>query len=109
MSDQASNVQVGMTVYGSDGRRIGSVERIDGEALVAAGCHVTLAAIERIEDGDIHLWGDCDTYTVEDGEDEAVVQCERSRGLPHTDAPLFVNEREVEQSLEERLPRDGAR
>ena len=102
----AIEVRVGMEVYGADGRRVGSVERVGEGAFFAAGHRVTMDAVERIEAGRVHLWGDKGTYTAERDEDK-VVQRERSKGLPHTDAPLFVNEREVERSLEERLPRDG--
>ena len=38
-----------------------------------------------------------------------MAQRERSKGLPNTDEPLHVNARDVEASLEERLPRDGQR
>lgn len=102
----AIDVREGMEVYGADGRRVGSVERVGDGAFVAAGHRVTMDAVERIEAGRVHLWAEKGTYAAESDADD-VVQRERSQGLPHTDAPLFVNEREVEQSLEERLPRDG--
>jgi hypothetical protein len=98
-----------MEVYAADGRGLGTVERVEHGALFAAGHRVTLDAVERIEAGRIHLWGDRGAYTVEGSDDEAAVQWDRSEGLPHTDEQLYVNEREVERSLEERLPRDGHR
>jgi hypothetical protein len=106
---QAGSVQPGMEVYGADGQPVGTVERVSEGAFFAAGRRLANDAIQRIEAGHVHLFGDSGTYAVEDGGDEAAVQRERSKGLPNTDAPLFVNEREVEASLEERLPRDGER
>lgn len=106
---QAGSVQTGMAVYGSDGQRLGTVERVGDGAIFLAGRKVTLESIERVEAGEVHLWGDSATYAEFDAQDEDVVSRERSKGLPNTDAPLQVNAHDVEASLEERLPRDGQR
>ena len=102
-------LQEGMAVLCCDGRRLGTVERVGDGAFFVAGRRVTLDAVERIAAGEVHLWGDSATYSAFDADDEAVAQRERSKGLPHTDEPLHVNERDVDASLEERLPRDGQR
>jgi hypothetical protein len=98
-----------MAVFCCDDQRLGTVERVGDGAFFVAGQRVTLDAVERVEAGDVHLWGDSATYATFEAEDEAVVQRERSKGLPNTDEPLHVNARDVEASLEERLPRDGQR
>jgi hypothetical protein len=95
-----------MGVYGADGRRIGTVERVDDGALFAGERRIGNDAIERVEAGNVYLFGASGTYI---GTETADEKAQRSRGLPHTDERLFVNEREVERSLEERLPRDGQR
>ena len=108
-SVQADSFQAGMAVLCCDGRRLGAVERVGEGAFFIAGQRVTFDAVERVEAGEVHLWGDSATYSAFAEDDEVVAQRERSEGLPNTDEPLHVNERDVESSLEERLPRDGQR
>ena len=57
-------------------------------------------------DDTLHLFGNGATYA---GARTAGDKAQRSARLPNTDAPLYVNERDVEASLEDRLPRDGQR
>lgn len=102
----AGSVQPGMEVFGADGQRIGTVERVENGAFFAAGRRLGNDAIQRVEDGHVHLFGNSGTYA---GADTADEKAQRSARLPNSDEPLFVNEREVKASLEERLPRDGQR
>ena len=102
-----SNLHAGMEVHGADGRQLGTIERVEGDTFFAAGQRLTLDAIERVEAGAVHLWGDRAVYDTTEDQPQAA-QSEGKR-LPNTDDPLYVNEHNVEQSLEERLPRDGQR
>jgi hypothetical protein len=108
-SAKAGSIREGMGVFCCDGRWLGAVERVGAGAFFVAGRRVTFDAVGRIEAGTVHLWGDSATYLASDAGDGAAAQRERNKGLPHTDEPLHLNERDVEASLEERLPRDGQR
>jgi hypothetical protein len=103
---RADSVEQGMAVFGADGQPLGNVERIEGGGFVVAGQRIANDAIQRVEAGHVHLFGNGATYA---GARTADDKAQRSARLPNTDAPLYVNERDVEASLEERLPRDGQR
>lgn len=103
----AVSVRVGMPVHSADGHQIGVVERVTGDSFFAAGQRLTLDAIERVETGGLYLWGDRSVYDTDEG--AASAGPARDTRLPNTDAPLFVNERPVRRSLEERMPRDDQR
>jgi hypothetical protein len=96
-----------MAVRGADGQELGTIERVEGDALYANGQRITLDAIQRIDAGTVYLWGDRAVYDAAENRGDA--QQTQAMPLPNTEAQLYVNEREVEQSLEERLPRDGRR
>ena len=103
---RADSVDIGMAVFGADGQPLGTVERIEGGGFVVAGQRIANDAIQRVEAGHVHLFGNGATYA---GARTANDKAQRSARLPNTDAPLYVNERDVESSLEDRLPGDGQR
>jgi hypothetical protein len=105
-STQANHVETGMEVYGADGQRLGTVERIGDGEFFAAGRRLANDAVQRVEDGHVHLFGESGTYT---GEETADEQAQQSQRLPNTEEPLFLNEREVATSMEDRLPTDRQR
>jgi hypothetical protein len=106
---EASEVRVGMAVRAADGGSLGTVERVAEGGFVADGRQIALDAVERVAEGQIYLYGGEAAYADADAPAERAEQREESKGLPNTDEPLYLNERPVEASLEDRLPDDRPR
>lgn len=98
-------VREAMEVCAADGTLLGTIERVDGATFVADGQRLAFNAIERVEANRVYLWGKATTYTADDTAAEVAGQQEQSQSLPNTEAQLFVNERAVNASMEERMPK----
>ncbi len=96
-----------MEVCSADGQLIGTIERVEGATFVADGQRLDFDAIERVEANTVYLWGKTNAYTPDDTEAAVREQRDRSQGLPNTDARLYVNDRAVTASMEERIPEEA--
>lgn len=105
--ETTGQLRAGMAVRDAEGQPLGTIEQVDDEGFVAAGQRLSREAIERIEDGTAYLWENRATY--DPARSDATADPARTRQLPNPETRLYVNERPIEASLEERLPRDGQR
>lgn len=108
-ADAARGIRAGMAVRGADGGALGTVEEVGADGFVADGRRIGFDAVAAVEGGAVRLFGSDAAYAEAGATDEARAQRERSQGLPNTDGALFVNERPVRDSLEERMPDDRPR